>query len=98
MIACLTTQRMVTVYCKDCGEGMEGDGFSVVIHCPNADFLFWYDKEPDAAPVHCENMNECSYCSGTGEVEGIPIDGGPHYRWMKPKKHKCYKCNGTGHT
>lgn len=86
------------MYCKDCGEVMEGDGFSVVVHCPNADFLFWYDKEPDASPVHCENMNECSYCNGTGEVEGIPIDGGPHYRWMKLKKHKCYKCNGTGHT
>ena len=58
------------MYCKDCGEVMEGDG---LVHCPNADFLFWY---ADASPVHCENTGQCSYCQGTGEVEGIPIDGG----------------------
>lgn len=28
------------MYCKDCGEVMEGDGFSVVVHCPNADFPY----------------------------------------------------------
>ena len=46
--------RRVTVYCKDCGGIMEGDGFSVVIHCPNAEYIKYYDKEPDAAPVHCD--------------------------------------------
>lgn len=39
--------------CKDCGEHMEGDGFSVAIHCPNAMYSSWYDKEPDARPTFC---------------------------------------------
>lgn len=44
--------------CKDCGEGMEGDGYSVVVHCPNACYIAYYDKEPDANPVHCEGYVE----------------------------------------
>lgn len=37
--------------CKNCGEHMEGDGYSVVVHCPNAED---YDYcEPDADPVYC---------------------------------------------
>lgn len=41
------------MFCKDCGEKMEGDGYSVPVHCPNADYLDWYDKEPDAVPTLC---------------------------------------------
>lgn len=40
--------------CKDCGEHMEGDGYSTVVHCPNTDYIKYYDKEPDANPVYCE--------------------------------------------
>lgn len=37
--------------CKNCGEQMIGDGYAVVVHCPNADE---YDyMEPDASPVYC---------------------------------------------
>ena len=37
--------------CKTCGEGMIGDGFTRVVHCPNVDCD---DVEPDANPIHCE--------------------------------------------
>lgn len=40
------------MYCKDCGERMEGDGFTIVLHCPYADDKV-SDKEPDANPVYC---------------------------------------------
>ncbi|AZV01952.1 hypothetical protein [Aeromonas phage Akh-2] len=78
--------------CKDCGEHMEGDGFSVPVHCPNADYKQWYDKEPDAEPVYCNFFIECSYCNSTGMIEYFPIDGGPIYHWMKPKKKPCPRC------
>lgn len=80
------------VYCKDCGEIMEGDGFSVVVHCPNADFLFWYDKEPDAAPVQCDGRAECSYCNSTGVIEYFSLDEGTIYPRMKLKKNPCPRC------
>lgn len=38
--------------CKTCGERMEGDGYTRVIHCPNA--LDTEYVEPDANPIHCE--------------------------------------------
>lgn len=34
--------------CKDCGESMEGDGYSDVIHCPNID-VTGMGYEPDAS-------------------------------------------------
>jgi tRNA(Ile2) C34 agmatinyltransferase TiaS len=38
--------------CKDCGEQMEGDGYTTVLHCPYAEED--YDTiEPDANPVYC---------------------------------------------
>ena len=42
--------------CKDCGEQMEGDGYTTVLHCPNVDAS---DREPDCDPVHCETDDEC---------------------------------------
>lgn len=40
------------MYCKNCGEEYIGDGYTVVLHCPNAD----YDcVEPDANPIDCED-------------------------------------------
>ena len=38
--------------CKDCGENLEGDGYTSVIHCPYTEEL-GYDLEPDANPVYC---------------------------------------------
>lgn len=39
------------MHCKNCGEVMEGDGWDVVVHCPNADDYMYV--EPDADPVYC---------------------------------------------
>ena len=37
--------------CSDCGEQMEGDGYTIVLHCPNVDVS---DITPDCNPIHCE--------------------------------------------
>ena len=37
--------------CKDCGENLEGDGYTTVIHCPYTAASI--DVEPDAAPIYC---------------------------------------------
>lgn len=41
--------------CKTCGENLIGDGYTVVVHCPNTDP---FDVEPDANPIHCEEEDE----------------------------------------
>lgn len=49
--------------CRNCGEQMYGDGYKVVISCPNisesqqseVEFM-----EPDADPVYCEEELPCS--------------------------------------
>ena len=38
--------------CKDCGEHMEGDGYTSVLYCPNTEEDTSY-MEPDAGPVYC---------------------------------------------
>lgn len=43
--------------CKDCGEQMEGDGYTTVFHCPNVDVS---DITPDCNPVYCELGDELS--------------------------------------
>lgn len=43
--------------CKNCGEQMEGDGCSDVIHCPNID-VTGIGYEPDANPVYREEEEE----------------------------------------
>lgn len=43
--------------CPICGEHMEGDGYSTVLHCPNTSVD--YDSfEPDANPVYCRQHDE----------------------------------------
>ena len=37
--------------CRDCGEQMEGNGFTFVLHCPNVDVSY---MTPDCNPVYCE--------------------------------------------
>ena len=41
--------------CKVCGEQMEGDGYTVVVHCPRVDVI---GIEPDCNPVYCETDDE----------------------------------------
>tara|TARA_R110002167_G_scaffold91458_1_gene246117 strand:+ start:183646 stop:183783 length:138 start_codon:yes stop_codon:yes gene_type:complete len=41
------------MYCK-CGEQMIGDGFTSVMHCPNADESKYECHEPDAQAVECD--------------------------------------------
>ena len=37
--------------CQVCGGDMEGDGYTVVIHCENTDAVGY---EPDAEPIYCD--------------------------------------------
>lgn len=39
--------------CESCGEFMEGDGYTSVIHCPNAVESRYVHHKPDANPVSC---------------------------------------------
>lgn len=36
---------------------MEGDGYTTVFHCPNADDSLYEYHEPDANPVSCESSH-----------------------------------------
>ncbi len=38
--------------CKNCGDIMEGDGYTVVLHCPSIDVI-GSGVEPDGEPVYC---------------------------------------------
>jgi len=40
--------------CPNCGGTMEGDGYTEVMHCENADYEAYFDHEPDASPVYCQ--------------------------------------------
>lgn len=42
--------------CRDCSETMEGDGHTVVYHCPSVDVIN-SGIEPDANPVYCGGSN-----------------------------------------
>lgn len=43
--------------CPFCGEFMEGDGYSDVLHCPNTEADYG-SFEPDASPVYCYQVEE----------------------------------------
>lgn len=47
-------ENLLLTPCSNCGEHMDGDGYTVVLHCPNADEaqVFW--AEPDANPIECK--------------------------------------------
>lgn len=45
-------------YCEKCGERLEGDGYTRVLHCPYADYETYDSLEPDAAPVMCTFSDE----------------------------------------
>lgn len=44
--------------CVICGERMEGDGFTMVLHCPYADDLLVSCAEPDANPITCIDWSD----------------------------------------
>lgn len=39
--------------CTDCGEDMVGDGYTVVMRCPNADDEDFQSRAPDDGPFYC---------------------------------------------
>ena len=39
--------------CHNCGEHLEGDGFTTVYHCPNVEPETDLDIAPDSNPVYC---------------------------------------------
>ena len=45
--------REPVMTCRNCGGSLLGDGFTVVLHCENAEEADCQYREPDAAPVHC---------------------------------------------
>ena len=40
--------------CEKCGEHLEGDGYTKVLHCPDADEDKVDGVEPDASPIYCD--------------------------------------------
>lgn len=44
--------------CKDCNENLEGDGYKIVLHCPNANESDYEFNCPDDGPVYCEFDHE----------------------------------------
>ncbi len=43
---------MFTELVCDCGESLIGDGYTVVLHCPNTENDI--DVAPDSAPIYCD--------------------------------------------
>lgn len=41
--------------CPVCGEYLSGDGYTKVLHCPNAPLLAVDIAEPDANIIYCED-------------------------------------------
>lgn len=41
--------------CKNCGGSMIGDGYTVVLHCENAEESEYEFNAPDEGPVYCEH-------------------------------------------
>lgn len=39
--------------CPNCGEYLEGDGYTTIYHCPHADEPTYGYHEPDAGPIYC---------------------------------------------
>ena len=63
------------MYCKDCGEQMEGDGYTIVLHCPNVDVS---DITPDCDPVYCEMFGVDKTLLGdvNERIESYSVRGG----------------------
>lgn len=44
--------------CKECGEYMSGDGYTMPYHCINVSEEKWWYSEPDSGPWYCEGDEE----------------------------------------
>ena len=44
--------------CPNCGGTLEGDGYTVVLHCEYAEYDDYYDHEPDANTVYCRKEED----------------------------------------
>jgi len=44
--------------CKNCGEDMSGDGYTIPYHCINALEETWWYSEPDSGPWYCDEEDE----------------------------------------
>ena len=48
------------MYCKNCGESYEGDGYKIPYRCPNSEYEDWNSVEPDANPIDCKlDISDC---------------------------------------
>ena len=44
--------------CKNCGDDMSGDGYSLPYHCINAYVEDWWYSAPDEGPFYCTEEEE----------------------------------------
>lgn len=75
------------MYCVTCGEVMCGDGYTRVIHCPNADETTYEFHEPDANPVHCQLMEDETPMSYVAKM----VKDGKTYRVVSHDKRHLLK-------
>jgi hypothetical protein len=47
-------RSLVLSTCRNCGEGLDGDGYGMPERCPNALEADWWYSEPDSGPYYCE--------------------------------------------
>ena len=60
--------------CPNCGERMIGDGYRIVLHCPNARMEDFEHSEPDAQPVLCPHIYVSAWIKEKGPVANRPND------------------------
>ena len=76
------------MHCIHCGETMEGDGYTVVYHCPNYEGTV--DAEPDTNPVYCTSEEKNGVIGNTKQFQAgdtitcvadrdVPITAGKLY-------------------
>jgi len=52
------SEHGTTMTCPTCGESLAGDGYTMALHCPNAEI--GADIEPDAPAIYCKGDGKCS--------------------------------------
>lgn len=51
----LITKIISHCHCKNCGEKLEGDGYTVALHCPNYEGELF---EPDSPITFCDGGDD----------------------------------------
>ena len=59
--------------CPNCGEHLEGDGYTMAVRCPNAHEEDWWYSEPDSGPWLC-SIDEDNYDEPTEMDEWASFD------------------------